>query len=111
MKCVCIVGASGNLGQYMVRHALDRRYEVVGVCRASSIRKLDAFKDRIIIIPGATRPLRSVQFQAIFSQSHLPPFPSFSFCSCAACFIVSHSARPLAMLSAAAGTPPSCRLR
>ena len=26
---VCIVGASGKLGRYMVRHALDREYEVV----------------------------------------------------------------------------------
>ena len=25
---VCIVGASGKLGQYMVQHALDRGYEV-----------------------------------------------------------------------------------
>jgi len=30
---VCIVGASGKLGRYMVGHALDRGYEVVGVCR------------------------------------------------------------------------------
>jgi len=29
MKKVCIVGASGKLGQYMVQHALDRGYEVV----------------------------------------------------------------------------------
>ena len=27
---VCIVGASGKLGRYMVEHALDRGYEVVG---------------------------------------------------------------------------------
>jgi putative NADH-flavin reductase len=27
---VCIVGASGKLGQYMVQHALSRGYEVVG---------------------------------------------------------------------------------
>jgi hypothetical protein len=51
---VCIVGASGKLGQYMVQHALDRGYEVVGVCRAKSVSKLDAFKGRITIIPGAT---------------------------------------------------------
>ena len=51
---VCIVGASGKLGQYMVRHALDRGYEVVGVCRTASVDKLDAFKDRITIVPGAT---------------------------------------------------------
>jgi len=51
---VCIVGASGKLGRYMVRHALDRGYEVVGVCRARSVEKLDEFKQRITIVPGAT---------------------------------------------------------
>jgi NAD(P)H-binding len=51
---VCIVGASGKLGRYMVQHALDRGYEVVGVCRAQSVGKLDAFKGRITVIPGAT---------------------------------------------------------
>jgi hypothetical protein len=38
----------------MVQHALDRDYEVVGVCRERSVGKLDAFKGRITIIPGAT---------------------------------------------------------
>jgi putative NAD(P)-binding protein len=51
---VCIVGASGKLGRYMVQHALDRGYEVVGVCRAESVGKLDDFKGRIAIVPGAT---------------------------------------------------------
>jgi hypothetical protein len=51
---VCIVGASGKLGKYMVQHALDRGYEVVGVCRERSVGKLDSFKDRITIVPGAT---------------------------------------------------------
>jgi hypothetical protein len=51
---VCIVGASGKLGQYMVQHALDRGYEVVGVCRELSVPKLDRFKGRITIVPGAT---------------------------------------------------------
>jgi len=54
MKKICIVGASGKLGRYMVQHALDRGYEVVGVCREKSVSKLDRFKDRITIIPGAT---------------------------------------------------------
>ena len=54
MKRVCIVGASGKLGKYMVQHALDRGYEVVGVCRERSVRKLEAFKGRITVIPGAT---------------------------------------------------------
>jgi NAD(P)-dependent dehydrogenase (short-subunit alcohol dehydrogenase family) len=54
MKKVCIVGASGKLGQYMVRHALERGYEVVGVCRPGSVQKLDAFKDRMTIVPGVT---------------------------------------------------------
>ena len=51
---VCIVGASGKLGRYMVQHALDRGYEVVGVCRERSVDKLDAFQDRITVVPGAT---------------------------------------------------------
>jgi len=38
----------------MVQHALDRGYEVVGVCRERSVEKLDAFKGRITVIPGAT---------------------------------------------------------
>jgi NAD(P)H-binding len=54
MKKICIVGASGKLGQYMVQHALERSYEVVGVCRERSVGKLDTFKGRITIIPGAT---------------------------------------------------------
>jgi NAD(P)-dependent dehydrogenase (short-subunit alcohol dehydrogenase family) len=51
---ICVVGASGKLGRYMVQHALDRGYDVVGVCREGSVGKLDAFKGRITVIPGAT---------------------------------------------------------
>jgi putative NAD(P)-binding protein len=51
---VCIVGASGRLGRYMVQHALDQGYAVVGVCRQVSVPKLDAFKGRITVIAGAT---------------------------------------------------------
>jgi hypothetical protein len=51
---VCIVGASGKLGKYMVRHALDRGHEVVGVCREGSVGKLDEFRGRIAIVPGDT---------------------------------------------------------
>jgi uncharacterized protein YbjT (DUF2867 family) len=51
---VCIVGASGKLGKYAVQHALDRGHEVVGVCREQSVRKLDEFKRRITVVPGAT---------------------------------------------------------
>ena len=54
MTRVCIVGASGKLGQHMVQHALVRGYEVVGVCRERSVGKLDPFKGRITVIPGAT---------------------------------------------------------
>jgi len=54
MTKVCIIGASGKLGQYMVQHALDRGYEVVGVCREKSVSKLDAYKGRITVYPGAT---------------------------------------------------------
>ncbi len=51
---VCVVGASGKLGRYMVRHALDRGHEVVGVCRERSVGKLDEFKEKITVVPGAT---------------------------------------------------------
>ncbi|ASR35579.1 short-chain dehydrogenase [Prauserella marina] len=54
IRKVCIVGASGKLGQYLVRQALDRGYEVVGVCRERSVPKLAAFADRITIVPGPT---------------------------------------------------------
>lgn len=38
----------------MVQHALDRGYEVVGVCREQSVGKLDAYRDRITVVSGAT---------------------------------------------------------
>jgi NAD(P)-dependent dehydrogenase (short-subunit alcohol dehydrogenase family) len=61
---ICIIGASGKLGKYMVQHALDRGYEVIGVCRERSVSKLDQFKGRIEIVPGATND-RNVIKQAI----------------------------------------------
>ncbi|MBI5720366.1 MAG: NAD(P)H-binding protein [Burkholderiales bacterium] len=59
-----IVGAAGKLGRYMVQHALDRGHEVVGVCRPKSVGKLDAFKGRITVLPGATDD-RQVILQAV----------------------------------------------
>lgn len=54
VRRVCIVGASGKLGQYMIQHALDRGYDVVGVCRPESVVKLARFGDRITVMPGRT---------------------------------------------------------
>lgn len=51
---VCVVGASGKLGRYMVQHALDRGYEVVGVCRERSVGKLADYDGRITVLAGAT---------------------------------------------------------
>ena len=51
---VCVVGASGKLGQYMMQLALDRGYEVVAVCREQSVGKLEAFSGRITVVPGQT---------------------------------------------------------
>ena len=51
---ICIVGASGKLGKYLVQHALDREHEVVAVCREKSVGKLAQFEGRITIVPGAT---------------------------------------------------------
>jgi hypothetical protein len=48
----------------MVQHALDRGYEVVGVCREKSVDKLDEFKERMTVFPGATND-REVIRQAV----------------------------------------------
>ncbi len=65
MKKVCIVGASGKLGQYMVRHALDRGYAVNGVCREQSVEKLNeyikTYGERITIFPGMTNDREVIQ--------------------------------------------------
>jgi len=58
---ICIIGASGKLGTYMVQHALDRGHEVVGVCRERSVSKLEAFKGRITVLPGATNDRQVIQ--------------------------------------------------
>jgi len=58
---ICIVGASGKLGRYMVQQALERDYQVVGVCRERSVSKLEAFKGRITILPGDTNNRQVIQ--------------------------------------------------
>jgi hypothetical protein len=58
---VCVVGASGKLGRYMVQHALDRGYQVVAVCRETSTVKLESYSGRITIIPGATDDRRVIE--------------------------------------------------
>ncbi|MFC7307775.1 NAD(P)-dependent oxidoreductase [Streptomyces monticola] len=54
VRKVCVVGASGKLGRYMVRQALERGYEVVGVCRERSVPKLAEFEGRMTVVPGPT---------------------------------------------------------
>lgn len=54
MTRICIIGISGKLGQYMTQHALDRGFEVVGVCRPESVSKLAKLEGRITIFPGRT---------------------------------------------------------
>ncbi len=61
---VCIVGASGKLGQYMIQHCLDRGYDIVGVCRSKSVHKLEGFKGRMNIFSGDTND-REVIKQAV----------------------------------------------
>ncbi len=58
---ICIVGASGKLGRYMVQHALDRGHEVIGVCRERSVAKLEPFQGRITVIPGATNDRKVIK--------------------------------------------------
>lgn len=54
IRRVCIVGASGKLGRYMVEESLRRGYEVVGVCRERSVGKIADLADRITLSPGDT---------------------------------------------------------
>ncbi len=54
MKRVCIIGISGKLGRYMAQEALDRGYEVRGVCRPESVGKLVDIADRITVFPART---------------------------------------------------------
>lgn len=58
---VCIFGASGKLGRYMVSHALGRGYEVVAVCRHKSVAKLASLEGRITIVPGDTNDTRVIE--------------------------------------------------
>ena len=51
---VCVIGASGKLGKYLVQHSLDQRHEVVAVCRDKSVGKLTEVGHRVTIVPGAT---------------------------------------------------------
>jgi hypothetical protein len=44
----------------MIQHALERGYEVVGVCRERSVGKLEEFAERITIVPGATNDPRII---------------------------------------------------
>ncbi|MEL6640816.1 MAG: NAD(P)H-binding protein [Pseudomonadota bacterium] len=64
MKRICIVGISGKLGQYMTQHALELGYEVVGVCRPQSVKKLDHFGEKVTVFPGRTNE-RAVIQQAV----------------------------------------------
>jgi len=43
---VAIIGASGKTGTHLVRESLERGYQVVAVCRDSSVEKLDEFVGR-----------------------------------------------------------------
>ena len=61
MRKVCVIGASGKLGQYLVRHALECGYEVVGVCRPESVGKLAHLDDRITVVPGRTDDREVIQ--------------------------------------------------
>ena len=55
----------------MIQHALDRGYEVIGVCREKSVPKLDAFQDRITIIPGQTNDRELEQRALVHPRSLL----------------------------------------
>ena len=51
---ICIVGASGKLGQYMVQHCLDRGYEVAVETHGQA--PLDALPDAVVRIADVKTP-------------------------------------------------------
>lgn len=61
LKKICIIGASGKLGQYMVAHCLGLGYQVVAVCRKQSVEKLDRFLPNITLVPGDTNDTTVIQ--------------------------------------------------
>lgn len=60
-KKICIVGASGKLGQYMIEHALAAGYEVNAVCREQSLPKLARFVGRIRLFGAATDDVDTIR--------------------------------------------------
>ena len=69
---VCVVGASGKLGRYMVRHALDRGYEVVAVCREVSVDKLGSSRGRSRSFRGQRTTARSSSARSAGVTPSLP---------------------------------------
>jgi uncharacterized protein YbjT (DUF2867 family) len=51
---VCMVGISGNLGSYMVQHALDRGYEIVGAAANAVSESSTIAKSSAKPLPAAT---------------------------------------------------------
>ncbi len=107
---VCIIGASGKLGRYMVRHALDRGYEVVGVCRERSVPKLDAFAGLITVVPGRTDD-REVVRRAVQGcdgvLTVLVPWGVRQYATGTAQAVLDFAPRGARLVSRAAGTSPA----
>ena len=110
MKQVCIVGASGKLGQYMVEHALARGYQVNVVCRAKSVDKLSRFGDRIAMFPGATND-QQVIARAVSGcdgvLTVLMPWGVHDYSSGTAPAVLDNAADDARLVSPAAGTSPA----
>jgi putative NADH-flavin reductase len=107
---VCVVGASGKLGRYMVQHALDRGHEVVGVCREESVGKLDAFKGRMTIVPGATDDTEVIKRAVAGCDGVLVvlvPRGVHGYSTGTAQAVLDHALQERASCSPVAGTSPS----
>lgn len=81
IRKVCIVGASGKLGHYMIQHCLDRGYELNGVCREESVPKLDKYRGKITIYPGRTDDREVIKEAVKGADTKCLAFISLSTCA------------------------------
>ncbi len=54
MKRICIIGISGKLGLLLAQYSLAKGYQVTGLCRPESAKKLASFGESVKVVTGDT---------------------------------------------------------